>query len=172
MLQGTEAGTRQCQCKCRLAHERCCTGHEALPAEPPHRRCSPHPRLSHRLRPGMRSPWHVLHGWTLSVSCAAWLDARGVCQPDLLALHCCTHCCGLEGIDISEQAVEARTTDVCGVDMSPVNLYRWTPAFAAGGHLPGFDSLSAGPSRPRAWQHTCNRMCSLTQRADCKPSLW
>jgi len=30
------------------------------------------------------------------------------------------------------QAVEARTTEVCGVDMSAINRYRWTPAFAAG----------------------------------------
>ena len=48
------------------------------------------------------------------------------------------------GASLPEQAVEARTTDVCGVDMSPVNLYRWTPAFAAGVQLPGCASLSAG----------------------------
>ena len=48
------------------------------------------------------------------------------------------------GIDLPEQAVEARTTDVCGVNMSPVNLYRWTPAFAAGAQLPGCTSLTAG----------------------------
>lgn len=30
------------------------------------------------------------------------------------------------------QAVELRTTDVCGLDMSAANLYRWRPAYAAG----------------------------------------
>ena len=48
------------------------------------------------------------------------------------------------GADLPEQAVEARTTEVCGVDMSPVNLYRWTPAFAAGAQRPVYTSLSAG----------------------------
>ena len=31
------------------------------------------------------------------------------------------------------QAVELRTGDVCGLDMSAANLYRWHPAYAAGG---------------------------------------
>lgn len=30
------------------------------------------------------------------------------------------------------QAVEIRTGEVCGLDMSAANLYRWHPAFAAG----------------------------------------
>ena len=30
------------------------------------------------------------------------------------------------------QAVELRTTDVCGMDMSAANLYRWHPAYATG----------------------------------------
>ena len=30
------------------------------------------------------------------------------------------------------QAVELRTGDVCGLDMSAANLYRWHPAYAAG----------------------------------------
>lgn len=30
------------------------------------------------------------------------------------------------------QAVEVRTTEACGLDLSAVNLYRWHPAYAAG----------------------------------------
>jgi type III protein arginine methyltransferase len=30
------------------------------------------------------------------------------------------------------QAVEVRTTDVCGLDMSAANLYRWHPSYATG----------------------------------------
>ena len=38
---------------------------------------------------------------------------------------------------LAAQAVEARTTEVCGVDMSAINRNRWTPAFAAGDmHIP------------------------------------
>jgi protein arginine N-methyltransferase 7 len=32
------------------------------------------------------------------------------------------------------QAAEVRTGSVCGVDMSPINRHRWTPAFTAGAH--------------------------------------
>jgi hypothetical protein len=34
------------------------------------------------------------------------------------------------------QAVEARTGKVCGIDMTPVNLQRWHPAYTAGTVLP------------------------------------
>ena len=76
------------------------------------------------------------------------------------------------GTDLPEQAVEARTTDVCGVDMSPVNLYRWTPAFAAGAQLPGYASLSA-----RYLAHLLDSAhvvqprggCALPQRQHFKP---
>ena len=53
------------------------------------------------------------------------------------------------------QAVEARTTEVCGIDMSAINRYRWTPAFAAGvplknanhrGRIDSFALLCAMPS--------------------------
>lgn len=33
------------------------------------------------------------------------------------------------------QAVELRTTDVCGLDMSAANLYRWHPSYATGSPL-------------------------------------
>jgi len=35
------------------------------------------------------------------------------------------------------QAVELRSREVCGLDMSAVNLYRWHPAYAAGGRSCG-----------------------------------
>lgn len=35
------------------------------------------------------------------------------------------------------QAVELRTGDVCGLDMSAANLYRWHPAYAAGARFCG-----------------------------------
>lgn len=39
------------------------------------------------------------------------------------------------------QAVELRSRDVCGLDMSAANLYRWYPAYTAGKLCP----LSASP---------------------------
>lgn len=32
------------------------------------------------------------------------------------------------------QAAEIRNQDVCGVDMTPVNQYRWHPSHLAGAH--------------------------------------
>jgi len=53
------------------------------------------------------------------------------------------------------QAVEARTTEVCGVDMSAINRYRWTPAFAAG-------MLSTDVLACISWGHVmaCWGLCS------------
>ena len=52
------------------------------------------------------------------------------------------------------QAAEVRTGAVCGLDMSPLDRHRWTPAFTAGArpHASFLEASSTSPSPRRgAW---------------------
>lgn len=67
----------------------------------------------------------------------------------------------LIGLVLTLQAVEMRTTDVCGLDMSAMNRHRWHPSHTAGLHPPACCPGMCIAPRPRLQCCVCLHVFAL-----------
>lgn len=67
------------------------------------------------------------------------------------------------------QAVEARTTEVCAVDMSAVNQFRWHPAYLSG-ERPSVVHFRAN-REPQVWSLSCLEHCLRASGQACPSKL-